>query len=237
MANTGSKIYRTLRLFINGVRSEHVKPNYATDPNYIPPFTDLNSCYTNAPTPVPVPIPTPSPVPVPVPAPTVAPVPVPSPTPSPVPAPGVIPVAPVPTSKPPVVPTPVGGGITAYLSGPKLHAFDLCASNYAMTTRVQMGAVSISESLNKVVSRGGIAFGGNDRWYAAAVAKDLTTESSFLWYAIFIDAKGIVREIVDSKILCRVQGRETDYSGDDDPGTERTRQDGVLNDVRGKGQL
>ena len=237
MANTGSKIYRTLRLFINGVRSEHVKPNYATDPNYIPPFTDLNSCYTDAPTPVPVPIPTPSPVPVPAPVPTVAPVPVPSPTPSPVPAPGVIPVAPVPTSKPPVVPTPVGGGITAYLSGPKLHSFDLCASNYAMTTNVQMGAVSVSESLNKVVSINGVAFSGNNRWYAAAVAKGLTTQGSSLWYGIFIDTEGIVREIVYSGKLCRDLGGEFDYSGDDDPGTERTRQDGFLNDARGEAQL
>lgn len=238
MANTGSKIYRTLRLFINGVRSEHVKPNDARDPNYIPPFTDINSCFTDAPTPAPVPIPTPAPAPQPAPAPVVAPTATPpSPVPAPVSAPGIIPTpAPV-VVKPPVVPTPVGGGITAYLSGPTQISFGLCAVNYAMTLKVNIAGARISEALNKVVSRNGIAYDGGDKWYAAAVAKDLTTQASTNWYAIQIDNQGIIREIAEGKGLCRDGQILFTTHGDDDTPPRRPGDDGVLEDTRGPGLL
>ena len=215
MANTGSKIYRTLRLYKDGVRTEHVKPNDARDPNYIPPFTDIVSCYTDAPTPVPVPIPTPAPIPAPIPAPAVAPAVIPVAVPAPVAAPGIIP-SPAPVYiKPPVVPTPVGGGLTAYLSAPQLQFFDLCALNYAMTMRVDIAAASITTSLDKQVSRNGIAFDGNDKWYGVSVAKNLTTQSSENWYAILIDKAGFIREISLAANIC--QGRfEEDYLLNDD---------------------
>lgn len=240
MANTGSKIYRTLRLFKNGVRSEHVKPNDARDPNYIPPFTDINSCFTDAPTPAPVPIPTPAPAPQPTPVPVTTPVAAPtalppSPAPAPVSAPGVIPTpAPV-FIKPPVVPTPVGGGVRAYLSGPTQISFGLCAINYSMTLQVNIAGARISEALNKVVSRNGIAYDGNDKWYAAAVARDLTTGASLDWYAIKIDNAGIIREIAEASTICR-DGRILDTIDDGD-GPVRRGNDGVLDDNRGPGLL
>lgn len=242
MANTGSKIYRTLRLFINGVRSEHVKPNYATDPNYIPPFTDLNSCYTDAPAPVPIPIPTPAPAPQPAPAPIVAPIAAPSalppsPAPSPVAAPGIIPVpAPI-VSKPPVVPTPVGGGLLAYLSGPMLSSFGLCTANFSMTTKVEINAVRIPESLDKVVSRNGVVFDGQARWYAAAAVPNLTTQSSDFWWALLIDGEGKVREIALGSTLCRDGDILFSTQGDDDVPPKRKGDSGVLDDVRGPGLL
>lgn len=238
MSNTGSKIYRTLRLYRNGVRTEHVKPNDARDPNYIPPFTDIISCYTDAPTPAPIPIPTPAPAPQPAPTPAPAPsavVPVPAPAPSG--PPGVIPTpAPAP-AKPPVVPTPVGGGINAYLSGPKIYALNLCSQNLAMTLNVNIPAASITEGLNKVVSRNGVVYDGRNLWYAVAVAKNLTTGSSMNWYAIKIDNEGFIREITLAKTICR-DGLEN-FDGDDDT-RDRNRppgDDGVLDDARGPGQL
>lgn len=240
MANTGSKIYRTLRLFINGVRSEHVKPNYVQDPNYIPPFTDIVSCFTNAPTPAPVPIPTPTPIPV---APTPAPIPAPAPSataptpiPTPIAAPGVIPVAPTPVVKPPVVPTPVGGGILAYLSAPKQNAWELCASNYAMTLTVNIAGKLISEGLDKYVSRRGVAYDGKGLWYAASTTQGLSTQSSTDWYAIYIDAEGYIRNIALGKATCR-ETIEAQFSGDDDTPPKRKGDSGVLNDSRGEALL
>lgn len=233
MANTGSKIYRTLRLYRNGVRTEHVKPNDARDPNYIPPFTDIVSCYTDAPTPVPIPIPTPAPIPIPIPAPAVAPVP------QPTPVPGVIPVpAPV-FTKPPVVPTPVGGGLIAYLSGPKLKFFDLCALNYAMTMKVDIAAASITEALDKQVSRNGVAFNGDNKWYAASVAKYYTTQSSEDWYAVLIDNSGFIREISLAAKICKGKF-EDDLLLNDDNNNQKPRpnqEPGTLDDVRGQGLL
>jgi len=239
MANTGSKIYRTLRLYRNGVRTEHVKPNDARDPNYIPPFTDIISCYTDAPTPVPIPIPTPAPIPIPIPAPAVAPAVIPVAVPAPVSAPGVIPV-PVPAAtKPPVVPTPVGGGLIAYLSGPKLKFFDLCALNYAMTMKVDIAATTITTALDKQVSINGVAFNGNNKWYGASVAKNLTTQSSENWYAVLIDNSGFIREISLAANIC--QGKfDDDFLLNDDNNNQNPRPNsasGTVSDIRGKGLL
>jgi hypothetical protein len=238
MANTGSKIYRTLRLYKNGVRTEHVKPNDARDPNYIPPFTDIVSCYTDAPTPVPVPIPTPAPIPIPIPAPAVAPAVVPVVAPQPTAAPGVIPAPSPVVSKPPVVPTPVGGGLIAYLSGPQLNIYNLCALNYATTMKVDIASASISTALDKQVSRNGIAFDGNDKWYAAAVAKNLTTQSSEDWYAVLIDKQGFIREIALSKTICRGKFEE-DYLLNDDDNNQKPKPgaSGTLTNPGGQGLL
>jgi len=239
MANTGSKIYRTLRLYKNGVRTEHVKPNDARDPNYIPPFTDIVSCYTDAPTPVPIPIPTPAPIPIPIPAPAVAPAVVPVVVPQPTPVPGVIPVpAPV-FTKPPVVPTPVGGGIIAYLSGPKRNSWELCAANYAMTTQVNIAGALISEALDKQVSRNGIAFPGNGNWYAASTERNETTQTNFNWWAIFIDGEGFIREIALAKTVCRA-AINAEFLTNDDNNNQKPRpneEPGTLDDVRGPGSL
>ena len=234
MANTGSKIYRTLRLYKNGVRTEHVKPNDVRDPNYIPPFTDVVSCFTDAPTPTPTPtpIPTPAPIPTPVPVPTIA------PTPSPIPVPGVIPVAPVPTSKPPVVPTPVGGGIIAYLSTPKVNNWELCSSNYLMTKLVNIAGVTIREALNQQVSINGVAFEGRDLYYAASTTFGESTQTSIDWMLLKIDNQGFIREIAFGDTLCRDSGTVNDSITDDDSNEKpRPGEDGVLDDERGPAML
>ena len=237
MANTGSKIYRTLRLYKNGVRTEHVKPNDARDPNYIPPFTDVVSCFTDAPTPTPTPIPTPAPSPTPTPSPTPAPVPTVAPTPSPTPAPGVIPVAPVPVSKPPVVPTPVGGGIRAYLSTPKVRSLELCNSNYLMTKLVNIAGVTIREALNQQVSINGVAFEGRDLYYAASTTFGESTQTSINWMLLKIDNQGFIREIAFGDTLCRDSGTVNDSITDDSNEKPRPEEDGVLDDERGPAML
>lgn len=232
MANTGSKIYRTLRLYKNGVRTEHVKPNDARDPNYIPPFTDVVSCFTDAPTPTPTPIPTPAPIPTPTPVPTVA------PTPSPIPVPGVIPIAPVPTSKPPVVPTPVGGGVMAYLSTPKVSNWQLCDSNYSMNTLINIAGARITEGLNKQVSINGVAFEGRDLYYAASTTFGEGTQTSINWWVLKIDNEGFIREISLGDSVCRDSGTVNDSITDDDSNEKPIPgEDGVLDNERGPAML
>lgn len=107
MANTGRKIFTTLRQYINGVYTGNEKLNDASDPDYQYPVFDDSECPlppppTPSPTPSPSPIPSPIPTPAPIPAPTV---PTPIPTPSPVPAPQPAPV-PVPVPAPATVPNP-----------------------------------------------------------------------------------------------------------------------------------
>lgn len=44
MANTGLRLYTKLRKFVNGKPTTEVKENLITDPDYIKPFEDLDSC-------------------------------------------------------------------------------------------------------------------------------------------------------------------------------------------------
>lgn len=77
---TGLKTVTRLRKYINGKATSETKANQASDPNYIAPYIDTNSCplyIYNVPTPTPSP--TPAPAPGTTPAPTPAPVPVPVP--------------------------------------------------------------------------------------------------------------------------------------------------------------
>lgn len=235
MANTGSKIYRTLRLYKDGVRTEHVKPNDARDPNYIPPFTDIVSCFTDAPTPTPAPVPTPTPTPI---APTPIPTPTVAPTPAPVPVPGVVPVAIVPVSKPPVVPTPVGG-TNIFLSAPTQNSWALCHKNYIMSTVCSISSTSIALGLDKIVSRRGIAFDGGNLWYAATLdAYRPATRTDDNWYAVKIDKEGYIRNIVLAKSICTNEylsdGLFTDDSEED---YKRKGDNGVLTDDRGPAEL
>jgi|TARA_Y100000287_G_C14233095_1_gene363100 outer membrane biosynthesis protein TonB len=203
MANTGSKIYRTLRLIKNGVRTVHVKPNVPEDPDFIPPFTDLADCYTNAPAPAPVPVPTPAPVPNPVPTPGPAPSPVPAPsaippTPAPTPAP-VADVVPTPSPTPaPVVkvPSPVGGGSTFYLSAPRQTSGELCTAAFSIVMSVQVTAATVATSLGAQVTKGGAKFRGNNKYYAMDNSNNYTTHSGTTWLAVLINNDGIIQDIV-----------------------------------------
>ena len=47
MGYTGLKLYTKLRKFVNGKPTEEVKENLMTDPDYIKPFEDENSCPKN----------------------------------------------------------------------------------------------------------------------------------------------------------------------------------------------
>lgn len=44
MATTGLRLYTKLRKFVNGKPTTEVKENIITDPDYIKPFQDLDSC-------------------------------------------------------------------------------------------------------------------------------------------------------------------------------------------------
>jgi len=248
MANTGSKIYTTLRLIKNGVRTVHVKPNVPEDPNFIPPFTDLADCFTNAPAPAPVPVPTPAPVPNPVPAPGPAPTPVPAPstivpTPSPTPTPvvGVVPT-PAPTPAPVVkVPSPVGGGSTYYLSAPRQTAGELCTAAFSIVMRVQVTASSVSTSLGAQVTKDGTRFAGNNKYYAMDRYNVDTTHSGTTWLAVQIDNDGIIQDII--KIDCGDFGFYDGSGGWDspDPYNTQPQDDGDLdyyykNVMQGGGQ-
>lgn len=102
MANTGRKIFTTIRQYINGVYTGNEKLNNPSDPDYQYPEYDEIEC-PQPPPPTPSPTPSPSPIPTPTPNPT----PSPTPSPSPVPAPAVGPApSPVPTPAPAVVPNP-----------------------------------------------------------------------------------------------------------------------------------
>lgn len=112
MANTGRKIYTTIRQYINGVFTGNEKINNPSDSDFVYPEFDEVECPLPPP---PTPSPIPSPIPVPVPQPTAAPVPapnvpspVPNPTPSPAPQPAPVPVPnPVPATVPNPAPVPV----------------------------------------------------------------------------------------------------------------------------------
>tara|TARA_B110000977_G_scaffold33802_1_gene45045 strand:+ start:2076 stop:2759 length:684 start_codon:yes stop_codon:yes gene_type:complete len=214
MANTGSKIYRTLRLYKDGVRTEHVKPNDSRDPNHIPPFTDIVSCFTDAPTPTPAPVPTPTPVPVVAPTPTPAPI---TPTPTPTPVPGVIVLPPAVVVKPPVSPAPVGGtGI--FLSSPDKNYIRLCQNNYIMSSPASI-AGTLSVGLDKMVSKDGQPFDGGGFWYAATTESNRpTTQTDNGWYAIQIMQDGTIGNITLGKLACRGGMMDDDWGTDDEGG-------------------
>jgi len=123
MANTGRKVYTTIRQYLNGVYTGAEALNDPSSPEYVHPEFDVAECPlppppTPIPTPSPIPSPTPIPTPAPIPAPNVpSPIPVATPAPAPQPAPIPIP-APAPAFVPNPAPVPVPAPVPAVAPTP-----------------------------------------------------------------------------------------------------------------------